>query len=156
MSTYTNGHIYYMLWVFCVESDHRTKSSVLWTFKISQGEVKIWHHHVHYPWSQSSCFDQSFPSNPLFSKNQRRVPLNLSAGLRKTCMWLKGKYTSASHFCLRSHLPSIHDNSKTTTDFSHAAQAHCKISIKLFTTFSNIPQYLEQAEKCLNSSVSSK
>lgn len=29
--------------------------------------------------------------------NQRRLPLNLSAGLRKACMWLKGKYTSASH-----------------------------------------------------------
>lgn len=76
--------------------------------------------------------------------------MNLSADLRK------GKYTSASHFCLRSHFPSIHDNSKTTKGFSHAVQADCKISIKLFTIVSNIPQYLEQAQKCLNSSVSSK
>lgn len=76
--------------------------------------------------------------------------MNPSADLRK------GKHTSASHFCLRSPFPSIHDNSKRTMGFSRAVQAHCKISIKLFTIVSNIPQYLEQAEKCLNSSVSSK
>lgn len=76
--------------------------------------------------------------------------MNLSADLRK------GKNSSASHFCLRSQFPSIHDNSKITNSFSLAVQAHCKISIKLFTIVSNIPQYLEQAQKCLNSSVNSK
>lgn len=50
----------------------------------------------------------------------------------------------------------MHNNSKSPADFSRAAQAHCKISVKLLTIVSNVPQYLEGAEKRLNSSVSSK
>lgn len=41
MSKYANGQISCMLRVFCAETDHRTKFSLLCT-----GEMKIWYNHA--------------------------------------------------------------------------------------------------------------
>lgn len=120
---------------------------------MSQGEAKIWHHHAelsilgHNPHVLTS----PFCSTLCFPKSEETTT-EFVCGTKKGLHVTEGEV----HFSITSQLHSIHDNSKTTTGFSHAAQAHCKISIKLFTIVSNIPQYLEQAEKCLNSSISSK
>lgn len=120
---------------------------------MSQEEVKIRHHHAelsilgHNPHVLTSPFYSTL-----------RFPKSEEGTTEFVCRTKKGLHVTEGeiHFSITSQLHYIHDNSKTTAVFSHAAQAHCKISIKSFAIFSSIPQYLEQAEKCLNSSMSSK
>lgn len=133
MNKYATKHIYYVGQVFYAELNHRTKS--FYTLNVQSKTRESENQSIGMTSSSLSTLGHdphvlTSPFHPFFCfQKVRGGTTEFVCGTKKVLRVTKREVHFSITY-LRFQLPPSHDNSKTTTDFSHAAQADCKISIK--------------------------